>query len=256
VPFYGMNYRGNFDTFIDWSVYYYGAYERDDLELIGDLLACLPDPVFVDVGANVGHHTLFAATRCRRVLAIEPFDPLAQRIRQKIADNNLAQVAVVVCGLGAREGAAPYVPASGHNTGTGRFGGAPGGTTVSLPIRRGDDVLADARVDRVSFIKIDTEGFERDVLRGLSRTLSANRPLVFFEWSDPGPKTQDPGPALFPEGYSFYRRRPDRIVLGVFRRPVPELEALDGDWPEADILAAPPDSGAPQDREGASRVAQ
>src|SRR5215472_14769316 len=60
APFFGARYRGNFDTFVDWSAYYYGAYERDDLEVIGDLIAPLDAPTFVDVGANVGHHTLFA----------------------------------------------------------------------------------------------------------------------------------------------------------------------------------------------------
>ncbi|MFI5178688.1 MAG: FkbM family methyltransferase [Vicinamibacterales bacterium] len=243
VPFYGASYRGNFDTFIDWSVYYYGAYERDDLELIGDLLACLPDPVFVDVGANVGHHTLFAATRCPRVVAIEPFAPLVERLRQKIADNALTNVTVVACGLGARDGAAPFVPASGHNTGTGRFGGASNSGAIALPIRRGDDVLASAGVDRVGFIKIDTEGSEREVLTGLSRTLSASRPLVFFEWSERGRRTQDEGRRdardLFPEGYSFFRRRPDRIALGVFRKTVDGLQPLPDTWPEADILAVP-----------------
>ena len=234
VPFYGASYRGNFDTFIDWSTYYYGAYERDDLELIGDLLACLDDPVFVDVGANVGHHTLFAATRSQRVIAIEPFPPLIERLRQKIADNALTNVTVVVCGLGAQDGTAPYLPAAGHNTGMGRFGEGQGGRTISLPIRRGDDVIAEASADRVSFIKIDAEGFERAVLRGFSRTLATRRPLVFVEWS-----RGDSGRALFPEGYSFFRRRADQITLGVLRRRVDALEPLTAVWPEADILALP-----------------
>ena len=160
VPFYGAKYRGNFDTFIDWSVYYYGAYERDDLELIGDFLAALGDPVFVDVGANVGHHTLFAAMRCRRVIAVEPFEPLVRRIRQKVDDNSLANVTIVACGLGERDETAPYTPSSTNNTGTGAFAVSSSGAAVMLPVRRGDEVLAETDGSSVGFLKIDTEGFE------------------------------------------------------------------------------------------------
>ena len=239
VPFYGARYRGNFDTFIDWSVYYYGAYERDDLELIGDFLAAMRDPVFVDVGANVGHHTLFAATRCRRVIAAEPFEPLVRRIRQKIEDNGLSNVTAVACGFGDREGTAPYTPSTTNNTGTGAFDVAAAGHTISLPVRRGDNVLAEAGVDAVSFVKIDTEGFEARVLDGLRRTLIAARPVVWFEWSPRSAADRPDVRDLFPEGYAFYRRKPDLTRLVVFRRVAPVLERLVSPWPETDILAIP-----------------
>lgn len=244
VPFYGAKYRGNFDTFIDWSVYYYGAYERDDLELIGDFLAALGGPVFVDVGANVGHHTLFAATRCRRVIAVEPFEPLVRRIREKIDDNSLTNVTIVACGLGERDETAPYTPSSTNNTGTGAFGVSSSGPTVSLPIRRGDEVLAETDGSRVGFLKIDTEGFEGHVLRGFSRTLAAARPVVWVEWSERMAADRAEARDLFPDGYLFYRRAQDHSTLGIFRRPAARLELLTGRWPEADILAVPGDFAA------------
>lgn len=239
VPFYGARYRGNFDTFIDWSVYYYGAYERDDLVVIDDFLAALGDPVFVDVGANVGHHTLFAAMRCRRVIAVEPFEPLVRRIRQKITDNALSNVTIVACGLGERDGTAAYTPSSTNNTGTGAFDVSASGQTVTLPIRRGDDVLAETGGSAVGFLKIDTEGFEEHVLRGLSRTLAAARPIVWFEWSPRTAGGRGHARELFPDGYAFYRRAPDRPLLGLLRRPATPLEPLPSTWPEADILAVP-----------------
>ena len=220
VPFYGATYRGNFDTFIDWSVYYYGAYERDDLELIGDFLAALGDPVFVDVGANVGHHTLFAATRCRRVIAVEPFEPLVRRIRQKVDDNSLANVTIVACGLGERDETAPYTPSSTNNTGTGAFGVSASGAAVMLPVRRGDEVLAETDASRVGFLKIDTEGFEDHVLRGLSRTLAARGRLVWFEWSGRMAADRADARDLFPTGTrSTVERRISSLGDSAARRP-------------------------------------
>jgi tRNA G46 methylase TrmB len=99
VPFFGARYRGNFDTFIDWSVYYYGAYSLEELRLIEDFLEPVSDPIFLDVGANVGHHTLFAALKCRLVLSFEPFRNVARKIEQKIDDNNLTNVTLCRFGL-------------------------------------------------------------------------------------------------------------------------------------------------------------
>jgi FkbM family methyltransferase len=192
----------------------------------------------VDVGANVGHHALFAATRCHRVIAIEPFPPLVARLRQKIDDNHLTNVTVVACGLGDRGGQLQYTPPASHNTGTGSFAHPASAGSIPLPIRRGDDVLVDVEA-RPNFIKIDTEGFERLVLRGLARTLADARPLVFFEWSPGDLADGDHARDLFPERYLFYRRQPDAAMLGVFRRSVLALEPLAGAWPESDILAVP-----------------
>jgi FkbM family methyltransferase len=244
VPFYGARYRGSFNSFIDWCAYYYGAYEREDLEVIADLMAAVEAPTFVDVGANVGHHTLFAATRARRVIAIEPFEPLTHRIQQKIDDNVLTNVTIVPCGLGDRDELVAYEPPTTQNTGTGRFRPGPrrgNETMLLLPVRRGDDVLADAGIERPSVIKIDTEGYERRVLAGLAQTLEAARPIVVFEWS---PHTSDAAPHgrdLFPRDYTFYRRAPDGRILGVFRRPVFQLAKVSGKWPEANIFAIPND---------------
>jgi FkbM family methyltransferase len=238
TPFFGTRYRGQFDSFIDWSTYYYGAYALDDLELIGDLLTAWREPVFVDVGANVGHHTLFAATCCRRVIAIEPFEPLLKRIRQKVDENTLTNVTIVNCGLADHNGAEAFTPPTTHNRGTGAFGQAQAGS-VALPVRRGDDVLADVGATTPNFIKIDTEGFELKVLEGLAKTLAAARPIVFAEWLPPALATSDEGRALFPPGYGFYRRRPDDAVFGVFRRAHRRLELLSEEWPDTDILAVP-----------------
>jgi FkbM family methyltransferase len=238
TPFFGARYRGQFDSFIDWSTYYYGAYSFDDLELIGDLLTAWREPVFVDVGANVGHHTLFAATRCRRVIAIEPFEPLVKRIRQKVDENKLTNVTIVPCGLADRNGAAAFTPPTTHNRGTGAFG-QPRSGSVTLPIRRGDDVLADVGATAPNFIKIDTEGFELHVLEGLAKTLAAARPIVLAEWLPPALATSDEGRALFPDGYAFYRRRPDDAAFGVFRLAHRRLELLSDTWPDTDILAVP-----------------
>ena len=50
-----------------------------------------------------------------------------------------------------------------------------------VSLMRGDEYLARKRVDRVDFVKIDTEGYEREVIEGLRGTLGTCRPVVFLE---------------------------------------------------------------------------
>lgn len=241
VPFFGARYAGRFDTFLDWSVFYYGAYAREELRLLDDFLGKIDDPVLLDVGANVGHHTLFAAMRARSVVAFEPFLDVARELRRKVADNGLSNVQLVECGLGERNESVPYAKPDGRNTGTGSFApSARDAPTVELPVRVGDEVLAERGVTDVHFIKIDTEGFEPFVLKGLRGTLARCRPLVFFEWSQGERKLFNrDGGGLFPPGYRCFEFLPDTVVCGVFRRRTYRLRPLDDAWPDGNLFAVP-----------------
>jgi FkbM family methyltransferase len=242
VPFDRGMYRGNFDTFIDWSVYYYSAYSREELRLIADVLLTLDSPVFVDVGANVGHHTLFAALHSRLVLAFEPFEAVAWRLTQKITENHLSNVRLFNFALGDHTGLSVYTPPNGHNTGTGSFVGSSesAGPALQLPIRRGDDVLVEMGIEKVDFIKIDTEGYEPFVLAGLRQTLTRSRPIIFFEWSENQRQLSDGiASSLFPERYRFYQFVSDTVVCVFFRRPAYRLELLTRRWPDGYLLAVP-----------------
>jgi hypothetical protein len=56
VDFFGLVYRGDLSNFIDWSVYIYGAYSRNELLLLRDIAAVLrsaqPNVNFYDIGAS------------------------------------------------------------------------------------------------------------------------------------------------------------------------------------------------------------
>ena len=59
TDFFGLKYKGNLNSYIDWSVFFFGAYEREKLLLLRDLVNARPNPVFFDIGANVGVHLCF-----------------------------------------------------------------------------------------------------------------------------------------------------------------------------------------------------
>jgi FkbM family methyltransferase len=182
----GLRYQGDLASYIDWMVYFYGAYEPGVLAFLRDTAdAAGPGAVFVDVGANAGTHVLGLARRVSRIHAFEPWPTAFSALRRNVEINALGHVVLHPYGLGDANGrSAFYVPTTA-NQGTGGF--VPnvnlGRPDEILPIRRGDEVVAAAGVERIDIMKIDTEGYELKVLSGLRESLARFRPVVVTEVS-------------------------------------------------------------------------
>jgi FkbM family methyltransferase len=157
----------------------------------------LPDRSFViDVGANIGLFSLFVKRRCpdASILAFEPVPETAAVLRRNIEFHRLAAVGVREVALGSGpEGDVPftYYPAlPGNST---RYPAQKAQALAVLGQRYGDRVAErlyqgrsmTVRVDRLSsylpavrpvdLLKVDVEGAELDVLRGID---DAHWPLI------------------------------------------------------------------------------
>lgn len=138
---------------------------------------------FVDVGSNVGNHAVFAGKMlgATRIVAVEPNPVASDLLEINLALNGLEAISSIrYVGLSDAAGHATIeVPT--NNLGGGRLSSGGGTSDTSLVLAVGDDELAG---EVPSFIKIDTEGFEVHVIRGLSRTLERHRPELFVEVED------------------------------------------------------------------------
>lgn len=239
--FFGARYQGDLNNFIDWHVFHYGAYCPEELACMGDFLATADRPVVVDVGANIGHHTLFASTRAAKVHAFEPYRPVLEKLERKLRLNRIEHVVVHPVGLADLNDSLPYAPPSTTNTGTGTFVGADDAEgRPRLELRRADDYFPAAGIDRIDFLKMDVEGFEVSALRGMTATLAERRPVCFLEWTR---SARRDGPAngvgLFPARYTFHRFVTSAPLLGVFKRHGYRLHPLGEDWPDCELVAVP-----------------
>lgn len=240
TDFFGLRYRGDLKSFIDWSIYYYGAYCREELDLLRNLLTAKPGSVFLDVGANVGQHSLFASQYASAVHSFEPYPPVATQFAANVDLNRLKNITIHQIGLGSRDATLAYsAPATG-NLGTGTFSlTANKGEQLTLQVRNGDAYLRKLGLTTVDVIKIDTEGFEIEVLRGLVETMKAFRPVVFLEWTPQKHEGVEVNPlTLFPEGYGLRRFCPEQVVGVFFRRRSYALRAFTS-LNEANYVAAP-----------------
>lgn len=201
VPFFGLRYRGTLGSFIDRQVYFSGAYEKDELAFVrqwwGQRAGSRGGGIAIDVGANVGHHTLAFSRIFGAVHAFEPNPGPLVRLRQSLADNQISNVTVYPLGLWDRDAELPFNTPPASNTGMGSFKddvdslGATGPQT--LPVRAGDPLLQAAGIERIDCLKIDVQGAEHEVLVGLKQTLARSRPLIWIEIS---PSTRKDLPTL------------------------------------------------------------
>jgi FkbM family methyltransferase len=213
IDFYGMNYLGNTGNLIDRHVLFWGAWEKPILYFMRDVMILNgdKDKIFVDVGANVGQHSMFMSRYSKTIHAFEPYEPVLKKFRAMVGSNHLTNITIHSVGLGSEHSKKLFYKPAETNTGTGSF--LPGFITANskhekLEIVRGDDALNEAAVNRVTLIKMDIEGFEKPALEGLRRVLEASRPIIVFEMSlsDDNPvafKNRQELDAAFPKNYQF-----------------------------------------------------
>ena len=151
-------------------------WERDEMAVMAAHFS--PGGTFVDIGANVGNHTLFAALFMgANVVAFEPNPPAIALLRANVALNGLGDrvdLTHLGWGLSDAEGAGFSTVTKRANLGATRLVAGGG----AIPVRTGDAMLGGRPVD---FIKLDIEGMEMQALHGLSATIAAHRPPVFLE---------------------------------------------------------------------------
>ena len=171
------------------SIFVTGLYEPNEFFWLSHTLK--PGMSFVDVGANLGLYTLFAARRVSdsgRVIAIEPSSREMQVLRRNVELNSLENVSLLNVAVSDHAGDVELLIASadhaGHNT-LGAFGyDTELANRERVGLNRLDDVLESASVKRVDVIKMDIEGAELAALRGSSATLERDRPCLLLELSD------------------------------------------------------------------------
>ena len=169
----------------------HGLWETDVTRWFQETLR--PGEVFVDVGANVGYYTLLASRLvgdAGRVVAIEAHPRMAELLRRNVIINGRFNISTwhraawwraETLSLHARRHFAA-------NSSAGSLGESALQTlddqedVVRVDAVPLDDLLSDLPV--VHLIKIDVEGAEVQVVKGLRATLEKNpRITVIFEWS-------------------------------------------------------------------------
>lgn len=241
--FAGVRYPGSTDYFVDWSAFFYGAAERPLLEFC---IARLDNPsaaTVLDIGGNVGHHALWFAAHGGTVHTFEPNQELWHEVEKKIAIPELpGSITLHRIAMGAVDETREFMLPDGVNQGTGSFEHKPynwAGTHTEIQISAASDYLDSQGIVGADLIKIDVEGFEKDVLAGLRRFLERCRPILWVEVSATGEGRRvdlDYLRDCLSGEYRFYSASPRSSLLTVEK--FAEMEAIP-DGPFVDVFCLP-----------------
>jgi FkbM family methyltransferase len=162
---------------------YTGLHEFNDMAFLLHFL--LPGDTFFDVGANAGSYTLLASGLAKaRSVAIEPVKSTFDLLNKNIGLNELQdRVFLVNSGAGAAPGSLRF--SVGEDTTNHVIAaGEQALDTVSVPVISLDSLLNEGHP---VLIKIDVEGFETEVLKGMARTFgSATLKAIIIELNGSG----------------------------------------------------------------------
>jgi FkbM family methyltransferase len=173
---------------IGYHLRFFGSYERQLRAVMRRVLR--PGSVALDVGANVGWHTLLMSRLVGSegcVVAVEANPSVRRMLDMHLSMNGAGNVRVVPFALAAKAQTLDFVGPDFDNPGAGDGHVASeeersSGQTIKVQARTADEVAEEQELKRLDFVKIDVEGFEWPVLQGARECLARFRPAVVFEF--------------------------------------------------------------------------
>ncbi len=146
---------------------------------------CKPGSIAMDLGAHIGTHTVPMSKyvgNSGTVYAFEPNKKIYRELCYNLASNNLTNVIPVRSAVGNSHEIITIETPDPNNE-----GGSVARTTSDLKNGNAAYVLNLDRLNlnNVSFMKIDVEGYEANVINGARETIMRNRPVILIEiWDD------------------------------------------------------------------------
>jgi FkbM family methyltransferase len=181
------------DTYVGRSLIAYGQWTENEIDVIRRFLQ--PNHNVIDVGANIGSHTIPLAktvSKGGQVSAFEVQPRIFQLLAANVTINGLTNVRLFAAGCSDQPGTMRF-PSLDYDADN-NYGGLkisaiealaaaaserqPLRGTQPVPLLRLDDAYD---LDRLALIKIDVEGMELAVLRGAERIVRRLRPVLYVE---------------------------------------------------------------------------
>lgn len=215
--FFGYKYKGKLDDYIDRFVFYFGAYEFEELVYLKKFIN--KNSIVLDIGANSGHHSLFFSKFSKKVYSFEPYKKVFDILNDRIEYNNIKNIIPYNFGLGKVDGFMDFFASGNFNQGMGSFVDGDNKISVGkLAIKNGSDFVLNNIKENIDFIKIDVEGMERDVILGLKKIINKDKPVIFMEANSEFQNDEATIKDVF-SGYRIYFLDANNPFLLFFNKP-------------------------------------
>lgn len=186
----GISFEIDITEGLDLSLFLFGNFQKHVSE--NKYLTLAKDAVIFDVGANVGIMSLNFAKQASngKVYAFEPTHYAIEKLKTNLELNHeIAKVIQPVQTFISCEGTAQNEIKAfsswkiNKEVGTDQHPvhGGKAMSTEGVPTTTIDDFVKEHQLNRLDFIKIDTDGHEFDVLLGAKTAVETFRPQIIFE---------------------------------------------------------------------------
>jgi FkbM family methyltransferase len=182
---HGVQIEYDLSSVIGRALLLEGAFEEPEIEFFLKRLAGRERPVVIDVGANIGVHTLrwAAGVPGARLYSFEPSPETRARLLGNVRRNGLeGSVTVFPCALSDAPGSATFYHCRDGAFSSLRDTGRQEVTdSFEVEVTTLDGFVTAQGLDTPALVKIDVEGFEEQVIAGGRRTLASAGPDLFVE---------------------------------------------------------------------------
>jgi FkbM family methyltransferase len=173
------------DNYIEWSILSTGTYEDEIGKVIK--ISLTEGDTAIDIGGNIGLQSLRMSScvgLTGKVFAFEPLNYLQEKFKKNMALNKASNVTLFPFALADQENELDLV-INKNQWNQGAFSlnsNDAGDDKQRIVVKVADDMPEIQSLNTISLIKIDVEGFEYHVLRGLKQTLQKHKPRIIFEY--------------------------------------------------------------------------
>lgn len=183
-----------------------GFYEKDLLLSIISLFNqnSIKKRNFLDIGANIGNHSLFFSDYFNQVTSIEADPRIFKILTYNIEFNEITNIHPINVAASDQNEKLSFIQAKSGNLGTGKISLSVkiNERSIEIDAVKLDDTLFN-KIQNIDFIKLDIEGHELKALSGLVKIINANHPIISFE-SNEIKDFEDVTGFLKEQGYAYF----------------------------------------------------
>lgn len=175
---------------IDFAIFLQGAFEPETVSFYSKVIK--PGDCVIDIGANIGAHTLHFAKLVGpsgKVIAFEPTDYAFNKLIRNIELNPdlqkqiIAQQVLLDCGEGLKPNSIPSSWELNENVNSQKHAIHMGtyNSIEAADVKALDNAMNQLGNPKVQIIKLDVDGYELQVIKGAQSTLQRNKPKIIME---------------------------------------------------------------------------
>ena len=142
----------------------------------------------LDIGGNIGYYVLLESKYVGskgNIIAIEPSPLNFECLKKNLTSLNLKNVQAYNIAAGENDGITKFLiyEGAGNSCMVLPDDEKPKwpGNIISIPIKKMDSFLEEKKIDKIDFLRMDVEGYEKKVINGLNKTIRKFKPIIYME---------------------------------------------------------------------------